>query len=184
MADERSECETDDPDADTDAGADADIDSQGNGADDNGPDRELLAWLAGRDVSCPACRYNLRGLRVDRCPECGIAFELGLKASTPGFKAWVISLIATSMGVGISLMFIFFAFLSIIVVGMLLTAERIIGAVSALNFIAGFVYLVMLVRQRARIWQRPTRELAFHLAASVVIALVPLVMVVIVVFVM
>jgi hypothetical protein len=30
-----------------------------------------LAWFAEHDVACPACGYNLRGLRSDRCPECG-----------------------------------------------------------------------------------------------------------------
>jgi hypothetical protein len=35
-------------------------------------DAELLGiYLATRDVPCPRCRYNLRGLTVTRCPECG-----------------------------------------------------------------------------------------------------------------
>jgi hypothetical protein len=29
------------------------------------------------DVNCPACGYNLRGLVVSRCPECGRIFALG-----------------------------------------------------------------------------------------------------------
>ncbi|TVQ51237.1 MAG: hypothetical protein EA377_13070 [Phycisphaerales bacterium] len=140
---------------------------------DDGPDRELLAWLAGRDVWCPACRYNLRGLRVDRCPECGIAFELGLKASTPGFKVWVFALIATSMGVGISFLI---AGLGLFDFGPMPVRQRIVWATYPINLIAGIVYTVMLVRQRARIWQRPTRELPYHIATAAVIALVPLVM--------
>src|SRR5688572_3879237 len=29
----------------------------------------------GRDVICPLCEYNLRGLTEPRCPECGYRFE-------------------------------------------------------------------------------------------------------------
>jgi hypothetical protein len=35
------------------------------------PDWEHIA----RDVACPLCEYNLRGLVEPRCPECGYAFE-------------------------------------------------------------------------------------------------------------
>lgn len=31
----------------------------------------------GRDVYCPACGYNWRGLQAGRCPECGREFDLG-----------------------------------------------------------------------------------------------------------
>lgn len=31
----------------------------------------LRRFLADRDVPCPHCEYNLRGLETDRCPECG-----------------------------------------------------------------------------------------------------------------
>lgn len=30
----------------------------------------LIGYLNGRDVPCPGCGYNLRGLRVTSCPEC------------------------------------------------------------------------------------------------------------------
>jgi len=37
--------------------------------------RELTEWLADRDVSCPNCKYNLRGLRELSCPECGYGLD-------------------------------------------------------------------------------------------------------------
>ena len=42
--------------------------------------KELQAsdLLAGRDVPCPRCAYNLRDLTSNRCPECG----LGITADT------------------------------------------------------------------------------------------------------
>ncbi len=35
----------------------------------------LLAFLATRDLACPGCGYNLRGLATPRCPECGRAIS-------------------------------------------------------------------------------------------------------------
>ena len=32
-------------------------------------------WVLDRDLPCPQCRYNLRGLREARCPECGGQFR-------------------------------------------------------------------------------------------------------------
>lgn len=29
----------------------------------------------GREIHCPLCEYNLRGLSEPRCPECGYQFE-------------------------------------------------------------------------------------------------------------
>lgn len=39
----------------------------------------LAAYLAGRDVACPGCGYNLRGLKAGRCPECDEGLELELR---------------------------------------------------------------------------------------------------------
>jgi hypothetical protein len=43
------------------------------------PDPPLEAFLAGRDIPCPKCGYNLRGLRLARCPECRYPLELMLR---------------------------------------------------------------------------------------------------------
>ncbi|MEM8758677.1 MAG: hypothetical protein AAGF47_12970 [Planctomycetota bacterium] len=37
---------------------------------------ELRAYLAERDVPCPGCGYNLRGVRETVCPECGDLISL------------------------------------------------------------------------------------------------------------
>lgn len=36
----------------------------------------LRDYLAERDIACPGCGYNLRGLPGDACPECGKPVEL------------------------------------------------------------------------------------------------------------
>jgi len=39
-------------------------------------DAMLTAYLADRDVLCPNCEYNLRGVKANCCPECGRPFAL------------------------------------------------------------------------------------------------------------
>lgn len=37
----------------------------------------ITTYLANRDVPCPACRQSLRGVKSNRCPECGYRLTLG-----------------------------------------------------------------------------------------------------------
>jgi hypothetical protein len=44
-------------------------------------DAELLrGFLEERNLPCPACGYSLRGCTSSKCPECGTALELALRA--------------------------------------------------------------------------------------------------------
>jgi len=44
-----------------------------------GPHAERLErYLADRDLACPSCKYNLRGMRGEVCPECGEPIKLDL----------------------------------------------------------------------------------------------------------
>lgn len=53
-----------------------------------GDDGHLLrAYLAGRDVSCSGCGYNLRALSGDACPECSSPVSLSVQADEP-FRKW------------------------------------------------------------------------------------------------
>jgi hypothetical protein len=38
--------------------------------------QRLERYLADRDLACPKCTYNLRGLRSESCPECGHDIQL------------------------------------------------------------------------------------------------------------
>jgi hypothetical protein len=70
-----------------------------------GPDRQaLVEFLRDRDISCPLCRYNLRGLLSPRCPECGRDLELRVGLSEPRQGAWLSAQIATTAAAGIGLM--------------------------------------------------------------------------------
>ncbi|MBY0261629.1 MAG: hypothetical protein K2Q20_04765 [Phycisphaerales bacterium] len=43
----------------------------------------LRTFLADRDEPCPACGYNLRGLRGDRCVECANQLALSVRMTEP-----------------------------------------------------------------------------------------------------
>jgi hypothetical protein len=56
-------------------------------------DTSLLAsFLADRDVPCPGCGYNLRGLLGSRCPECGEAIELDVRRESAAtvWRRWAV----------------------------------------------------------------------------------------------
>ena len=67
-------------------------------------DQHLLAYVRDRDVSCPLCGYNLRGLTVPRCPECGNAFRLSVGLAEPFLKAWITCAAMTCLSAGIGIL--------------------------------------------------------------------------------
>ncbi|MCA9282444.1 MAG: hypothetical protein H6812_00560 [Phycisphaeraceae bacterium] len=68
-------------------------------------DRDFLTdYLAQRDEPCPSCRYSLKGLQGNVCPECGQALMLRVGLVEPRLAAWVFGLIGISAGFGFSLL--------------------------------------------------------------------------------
>jgi hypothetical protein len=61
----------------------------------------LLAYLSGRDVSCPLCGYNLRDLTRPVCPECRHELVLSVGVSELRF-GWLLVTVAPSMFSGIA----------------------------------------------------------------------------------
>jgi hypothetical protein len=66
------------------------------------PDDFLRPFLAGRDVACPQCDYNLRDLSGDRCPECGQKIQLRLGLAEPRQRLLIAGLVGLSAGAGMS----------------------------------------------------------------------------------
>ena len=64
----------------------------------------LLDYLRGRDVACPLCGYNLRGLTASRCPECGRELQLTVGLVEPRIGAWVTCLVAVTAAGGMGVM--------------------------------------------------------------------------------
>lgn len=65
----------------------------------------LIAFLRERDVFCPLCRYNLRGLTVPRCPECGRDVQLSVGVTEPFLRAWITLAVAACSAGGIGILF-------------------------------------------------------------------------------
>ena len=62
----------------------------------------LRQYLAGRDVPCPMCEYNLRDLLGDRCPECGDQLTLAVNPVEPKQAAAITGLILLAAGAGLN----------------------------------------------------------------------------------
>jgi hypothetical protein len=67
---------------------------------------ELTRFLAGRDVPCPLCGYNLRGLTTPRCPECGRELRLSIGLTEPYLRAWIVLAAAACASGGTGLFFV------------------------------------------------------------------------------
>jgi hypothetical protein len=65
----------------------------------------LVEYLRARDVTCPLCGYNLRGLEQPRCPECGRELVLSVGLTEPFLKAWITLAVALFLPAGIGLLF-------------------------------------------------------------------------------
>ncbi len=65
-------------------------------------DSVLVSFLAGRDVGCPGCGYNLRDGVGDRCPECGDELSLRLGLTEPRQGTLIAGLVGLSAGAGLS----------------------------------------------------------------------------------
>ncbi|MFI4860535.1 MAG: hypothetical protein ACIAXF_07645 [Phycisphaerales bacterium JB063] len=63
----------------------------------------LLDYVAEREVACPRCGYNLRGLTQPRCPECGNGLKLTVGSDSPINKAWLTMVVALIAPAGIGM---------------------------------------------------------------------------------
>ncbi len=69
------------------------------------PSREtgaLWDYLAQRDIPCPGCGYNLRGLRSEVCPECRQELRLTLQLAEPRLGSLLAVLSGLLAGLGAS----------------------------------------------------------------------------------
>jgi hypothetical protein len=63
--------------------------------------KALVDYLATRDVACPNCGYNLRGLTGASCPECNQGLVLGVAMSEPRMGG-LLGTLAAVFGMGVA----------------------------------------------------------------------------------
>jgi hypothetical protein len=61
---------------------------------------DLISFVSNRDVECPGCGYNLRGLRAGVCPECQQELSLRVGLAEPKNRLWLTALIGAACGLG------------------------------------------------------------------------------------
>ena len=62
----------------------------------------LFTFLQDRDVDCPNCKYNLRDLTSNACPECGLIITLSVQLAEPKLAAFIAGLVPLAMSAGFS----------------------------------------------------------------------------------
>ena len=76
----------------------------------------LKAFLAQRDEACPVCKYSIRDLSSDTCPECGCALKLKIDSSDLHIVPWIVALLSAALPAGfyiiVSLVTIYFWMMS------------------------------------------------------------------------
>ena len=70
-----------------------------------GDELALREFLRDRDVPCPLCGYDLRGLTIPRCPECGQPLKLGVGLAEPVLKTWIVMIVPLLAWGGVGFLF-------------------------------------------------------------------------------
>ncbi len=133
-------------------------------------DAELLATLLpARDVPCPACGYNLRGVASPACPECGAQLDVRVGTADPKLGPWLVALLGVALPLGYVTLTVLFAGAWLVQWGSRARPfnTSIQSTVTYLLFLIGLplllamiygVVLTQLIRRCRRFWARPRRD--------------------------
>ena len=119
------------------------------------PDAHLLRFVAGRDVPCPACGYNLRDLQTARCPECGDELELVIRLAEPRQGALIGGLIGLASGFGLGGLLLVYLVIIVFMRGIRTSLMGEFAVVNALGCAAHGVALWLWIRNWHRIRRSP-----------------------------
>jgi hypothetical protein len=68
---------------------------------------KVVSFLARRDVLCPACGYNLRGVTQEACPECAMPLTMeDLRGKGAVMKHWVVPTLVSVVVIGLATVFL------------------------------------------------------------------------------
>lgn len=111
----------------------------------------LVEFLASRDVRCPVCRYNLRGLTSDHCPECGAHLDLRVGSIDLKLGPWLGLLLSVGLPFG------FFAIFVGVIIVFSITSYGAPAEIILLFVLGTCVYgaaLATVVRARRAMWRK------------------------------
>ena len=117
-------------------------------------DRALVDYLAGRDVACPACGYNVRDLASGACPECGLELRLEVALAEPCLAAWTTGLIGLAAGLGFAVPMLGLVLQSVVRFGANPTTRQLLAALGS-DVVLGGAWLAAWVWHRAWVRRRP-----------------------------
>jgi hypothetical protein len=117
---------------------------------------DLLAeFLQQREVLCPVCGYNLRGVRSIMCPECGARLDLRIGSIDLRLKYWLTSVLAIAIPLGFTTVMSLVAFVAMML-GEFSNDNDWTMAISAWLPTAGLVVLLTtLICKRQRFLRQP-----------------------------
>lgn len=125
------------------------------------PDSEaaaLTAFLADRDVPCPSCDYNLRGLPSGVCPECNQNLVLRVGLAEPRLAPYLFTLIFTSAGGGFGLIVLTLFTIDQLRRGRVGTSnDRITFAIITSATLVNIILMTTLLRKRRILLRSPRR---------------------------
>lgn len=76
--------------------------------------RLLHELLTHENEPCPNCKYNLRGLTGDRCPECNQQLVLRVGLREPMLGLFITGLVGICMGLGFSALLVAYALMRVL----------------------------------------------------------------------
>ena len=117
---------------------------------------ELLKMLlAVRNISCPVCGYNLRGIASNKCPECGRSLELRVVSGDLRVTAWLVALLSAALPLGASVVFTIIGLSVSIQTGFRFPHNTRLVVIFLLLCAVYSTTLLLAVRGRRRIWKLP-----------------------------
>jgi threonine/homoserine/homoserine lactone efflux protein len=133
----------------------------------------LVDWLKDRDVECPVCSYNCRGLTVPVCPECAARLQLALASDRMSPGPWALAVVSFALALG------FDAVVAVLVTVMFILHPPPLGgramaifmlvSFSALSAVCGTGLGTMFAVRRR--WLRQPRSSQWKLAAAIFLAI-------------
>ena len=119
----------------------------------------LEQYLTDRDVVCPGCSYNLRGLKSDRCPECGDQLELSLQLVEPRQAPLIAGLVGLSAGAGLGGLLLIYGVIVTLAIRPNASGWARFFMVNGIGFAAHLVMLLLWIRywhpiRRMNPWRR------------------------------